>query len=96
MRMFAMLRAMDAFVGEQDDNTGDGGAAQDVVTCHRCGAPVEDEARATQADGAGQPKIGVWLCDTHMRLFADRLLAAIYAPDEADGGTDGGTDEDGE
>ena len=93
MRMLDMPRAMDAFVGEQDDNTGDGGAAQDVVTCHRCGAPVEDEARATQADGAGQPKIGVWLCDTHMRLFADRLLAAIY---EADGGTDGGTDEDGE
>ena len=93
MRMLDMPRAMDAFVGEQDDNTDDGGAAQDVVTCHRCGAPVEDEARATQeADGAGQPKLGVWLCDEHMRLFADRLLAAIYAPDEADGGAD----EDGE
>ena len=88
MRMLDMLRAMDAFIGNQD--------ADDVVTCHRCGAPVEDEARATQADAAGQPKLGVWLCDAHMRLFADRLLAAIYAPDEADGGTDGGTDEDGE
>ena len=84
MRMLDMLRAMDAFIGNQD--------ADDVVTCHRCGAVVEDEARATQADGAGQPKLGVWLCDTHMRLFADRLLAAIYAPDEADGGAD----EDGE
>ena len=84
MRMFAMLREMDALIGNQDDNTDtDGDAAQDVVTCHRCGAPVEDEARATQeADGAGQPKLGVWLCDEHMRLFADRLLAAIYAPDE--------------
>ena len=87
-KLFGMLRAMNAFIGEQDDNTDtDGGA--DVVTCHRCGAPVEDEARATQADGAGQPKIGVWLFDAHMRLFADRLLAAIYAPDEELDGEDG-------
>ena len=88
MRMLDMLRAMDAFIGNQD--------ADDVVTCHRCGAPVEDEARATQADAAGQPKLGVWLCDAHMRLFADRLLAAIYAPDEELDGEDGGLDEDGE
>ena len=81
MRMLDMLRAMDAFIGNQD--------ADDVVTCHRCGAPVEDEARATQADAAGQPKIGVWLCDAHMRLFADRLLAAIYAPEEELDGEDG-------
>ena len=46
MRMLDMLRAMDAFVGDQDD----GGA----ILCHTCGAPVESDAlaRQTMADGA--------------------------------------------
>ena len=52
MRMLNMLRAVDAFVGDQDDNTDDS-AAQDAVTCPRCGAPVESDAlaRQTMADG---------------------------------------------
>lgn len=47
MRMLDMLRAMDAYVGDQDDNTDDG-AAQDAVTCLTCGAPVEDDALEAQ------------------------------------------------
>ena len=61
MRMFAMLRAMDAFVGEQDDNTGDGGAAQDVVTC-QCGAPVEPDALKKQTLPDGSPMWPAPMC----------------------------------
>lgn len=53
MRMFNMLRAMDAFVSNQD-GSGAAGVTQADETCHKCGAPVESDAlaRQTMADGS--------------------------------------------
>ena len=48
MRMLNMLRAMDAFVGDQDDGGVEEVAREAPVTCPTCGAPVEDDALEAQ------------------------------------------------
>ena len=48
MRMLNMLRAVDAFVGDQDDGGVEEVAREAPVTCPTCGAPVEDDALEAQ------------------------------------------------
>ena len=70
MRVFDALRAMNAFVGDQDSG---------AITCHRCGAVVDDDAQAAQADSAGGPMLTRWYCQAHFVAGTRRLLAAIRA-----------------
>ena len=120
MRMLDMLRAMDAFVGDQDDggaeaahgascacdacmdrderlftvwheDDGDDGGA---ITCHKCGAPVDDDALALQTDADGRSRLapgeGIWYCRDCFMAGLRRVKAWI-----ATGGA-GAMGEDGE
>ena len=86
MKMLNMLRAMGAFVEDQ----GDGGA----ILCHKCGAPVEDDALALQTDADGRSRLapgeGIWYCHDCFMAGLRRVKAWIAA------GGDGAMGEDGD
>ena len=84
MRVFNMLRAMDAHVGDQDDG---------AILCHKCGAPVEDDALALQTDADGRSRLapgeGIWYCRDCFMAGLRRVKAWIATSDVSAMGEDG-------
>ncbi len=70
MRVFDALRAMDAYVGDQDSG---------AIICHKCGAVVDDDARAAQADSAGGPMLTQWYCRAPLVAGLRKLQREISA-----------------
>lgn len=51
----------------------------DTITCHTCGAVVDDDARAAQADSGGGPMLTQWYCRAHLVAGLRKLQAEIRA-----------------
>ena len=88
MRMLNMLRAMDAFVGDQDDGGVEEVAREAPVTCPTCGAPVEDDALEAQTmpDGSlmwPQPFCRACLVAGLRRLDAELRQPTMRGDDNA-------------
>ena len=75
-KLALVLRAMDAY---ERRNTPE--PAQ-PVTCHRCGAVVEDDALKAQTTADGHSKLTAFYCRAHLIAGTRRLRAAIQAQRE--------------
>ena len=73
-----------------DDNMAVQPVSPQLVTCHACGATVEDKALDAQRGDNGQLVWGYWYCAAHFAAGMQRLQAWLDAPDDADEGEDGG------